>query len=207
VTRKNCLKFCPIFVKKVAQKIPKYIHQSWIWKPITSTSNHCWNLKTPTTNNVLKLLVQVKIGSVKSSLNGEFCSIWLHYPELSKFATGHYFFNLLCQMNNLSVPSDKMASWQNNQAPNILRLRNCYKLHSSKSIFPLAKFSTIMPVTDTTVLAFATLGNVTPQIEMILSVLHHPRCPIQVVVANILKNKALPIYMSLYWIVYIYKVS
>jgi len=49
-------------------KIPKYLHQSLSWKPKTSTLNYFWNLWT---THGLKLLVWVKIGYVKSGLNGK----------------------------------------------------------------------------------------------------------------------------------------
>jgi hypothetical protein len=60
VTRK-LNKNLPNFWKKWP-KIPKYEHQSCIESP---------SLKIHTTNQVLKVLVWVKIGCVKSSLNGE----------------------------------------------------------------------------------------------------------------------------------------
>jgi hypothetical protein len=43
--------------KTVAKpKMPKYLQQSSIWKSKTSTLNHFWNLKIPTTNLVMKKL-------------------------------------------------------------------------------------------------------------------------------------------------------
>ncbi len=52
-------KIANIFVKK-SPKIPKYLHQTSIWKSKTSTSKYFWNLKLPTTNHVLKMFNYVQ---------------------------------------------------------------------------------------------------------------------------------------------------
>ena len=67
VTRKRNT-ISPNVWKKKWPKILKFLHQSLIWKPKTSTLSYFWNLQT---NHRFKLLVWVKIGWVKSSLNGE----------------------------------------------------------------------------------------------------------------------------------------
>ncbi len=76
VTRK-LNKISPSFCKKWP-KIAKYLHKSRIWKPETSASNYCWNLKISTTNHELKLLAWVKMCWVKSSLKQP---KWLNFAQ------------------------------------------------------------------------------------------------------------------------------
>jgi len=66
-------------------KIAKYLHQSLIWKPKTSTLNYFWNLWT---SHGLKLIVLGEIGFVKIGLKGkilrnlvtlfEFVMVWCY---------------------------------------------------------------------------------------------------------------------------------
>ncbi len=68
-----------------SQKMPKYLHQSLIWKSKRATSNHSWNLKILTTNHLFKAYIKAKMWLISSSFKvAQYVTISLSYFFFSK---------------------------------------------------------------------------------------------------------------------------